>query len=261
MYKRKIKFILSIHIILIILLICSIFYIFKYHYDIYNSKKERTLLDQFSINEDLALENSAEGAILEKTERMLKLEELQKTNSDIKGWLEIENTNINYPVLQGTDNSFYMTHNYKKQYSMNGAIFLDKDFCWNPPSSNLLIYGHNNRNNTMFQDLLKYTNIEFYNAHPTIRFTTNNEDSTFDIISVFQSKVYYKSEKNVFRYYYFVNSNNEAEYNQYVQNAKKASLYNIDKSASYGEQLMTLSTCSYHTADGRFAIVAKKVSQ
>ena len=86
-----------------------------------------------------------------KTERMIMLEELQKENSDIIGWLEIPNSNISYPVLQGKDNSYYVNHNYKKEYSKNGSLFLDKDYDWSLPSTNLLIHGHNNRGtNEMF---------------------------------------------------------------------------------------------------------------
>ena len=70
--------------------------------------------------------------------------------------------------------------------------------------------------------------------------------------------MYYKSEKNVFRYYYFINSESEKEYNQFVKNAKNVSLYPIDATANYGDQLITLSTCSYHVEDGRFAVVGRK---
>lgn len=110
----------------------------------------------------------------------------------------------------------------------------------------------------MFQELLKYTDEKFYKEHPNIRFTTANEDSIFEIIAVFKSKVYYKSDKDVFRYYYFINAETEKEYNEFVENAKKASLYKINATAKYKEQLMTLSTCSYHTEDGRFVVVARK---
>ena len=195
----------------------------------------------------------------EETERMAKLKKLQEENADIVGWLEIENTSINYPVLQGTDNEYYMTHNYKKEKSKNGSIFLTKDYDWTIPSSNLLMYGHNLGNGTMFQELLKYEDKNFYKQHQTIRFTTTEEDAKYEIISVFKSRVYYKSEKNVFRYYYFVNAETEEEYNEFVENAKKASLYDIDATAKYDEQLITLSTCSYHVEDGRFAVVGKKV--
>ena len=194
----------------------------------------------------------------QKTDRMLKVEELKKQNSDIVGWLEIPNTNINYPVLQGTDNEYYMKHNYKKQKSKNGSIFLTKDYNWEIPSSNLLIFGHNLNNGTMFQELLQYSKKSFYEKHPKIRFTTVNDDSEYEIISVLKTRVFYQSEKNVFRYYYFVNAETEQEYNDFIKNAKMASLYNIDTTAKFGDQLITLSTCSYHVKDGRFAVIAKK---
>ena len=196
---------------------------------------------------------------IEETERILAVKELKKENSDIVGWLEIENTNINYPVLQGTDNEYYMTHNYKKEKSKNGSIFLNNEYDWSIPSSNLLIYGHNLNNGTMFQELLKYADESFYIEHPIIHFTTTKEDAKYEIISVFKSRVYYQSEENVFRYYYFINANSEEEYNQFVSDAKKASLYNIDATAKYGDQLITLSTCSYHVKDGRFAVVGRKI--
>ena len=110
----------------------------------------------------------------------------------------------------------------------------------------------------MFCDLLKYKDESFYQEHPTIKFTTNKEEAEYEIIAVFRSRVYYKSEKNVFRYYYFIDAENEEQFDSFVENSKKSSLYNTGKTAQYGDQLMTLSTCSYHTEDGRFAVVAKK---
>ena len=269
-YQKKHNFKKILCVIFLILILISLAYIFKYSIDVINTKKQASLLNNIKVDttriSQEKVENTTSKNAFEtqqditntKTDRMLKLEELQKINSEIIGWLEIENTDINYPVLQGADNSYYMKHNYKKQYSTNGSVFLDKDFKWDPPSSNLLIYGHNMKNNTMFQSLLNYKSENYYQQHPIIRFTTNNEDANYEIISAFESRVYYKNEKNVFRYYYFVNANNENEYNEFVTNSKKASLYDTGKSATYGEQLLTLSTCSYHTKDGRFVVVAKK---
>ncbi len=235
-----------IQIIFIIIFIISISAIAYYFYNMNKNILEDTKIDEEQVTE-------------QRTERMLQVEELKKENQDIVGWLEIEGTNISYPVLQGTDNQYYMKHTYKKEDSKDGSIFLDKSYDWNIPSSNLLLYGHNNKNGTMFQDLLKYKEESFYKEHPTIRFTTIDEDCQYEIISAFLSRVYYQDEQNVFRYYYFINANNEVEYNQYIEESKKASLYDTGKSATYGEQLLTLSTCSYHTEDGRFAVVAKKI--
>ena len=276
LFKTKRRIIYScVYIILALLITLSLIYIVKFFVSKKQAIQESQLLDAIEISENQvknenevtketineSLRENVEETSNQDFERIFKVERLQEENSDIVGWLEIEGTSINYPVLQGTDNEYYMTHNYKKQKSKNGSIFLTKDYDWSIPSSNLLIYGHNLNNGTMFQELLKYVKEEFYKEHPTIRFTTNKEDAEYEIISVFKSRVYYKSEKNVFRYYFFVNAKSEAEYNEFVQNAKKASIYNIDATAQYGDQLITLSTCSYHVEDGRFAVVGRKITK
>ncbi len=192
----------------------------------------------------------------EKKERMLKVGKLQEINSDIVGWIEIEGTNINYPVLQGKDNNYYLDHNYKKQKTEKGSIFLDKSYDWDIKSNNLIIYGHNLVNGQMFKDLLKYAKEDFYKKHKAIRFTTEKEDKEYEIISAFKSKVYNQKEKNAFRYYDFINSKSEKEYNNFVKQAKEASLYDTKNTAKYGDELITLITCAYHVDDGRFVVIA-----
>ena len=152
-------------------------------------------------------------------------------------------------------NEYYLTHNYKKEKSQKGSIFLSKDYDLKLPSDNLLIYGHNLISGQMFNNLLKYKDREFYEKHPNIRFTTAKEDLKFEIISAFYSKVFLKSEENVFRYYNFVTAKSEKDYNNFVENAKKASIYDTNKEAEYGDRLITLVTCSYHVEDGRFVVI------
>ena len=251
MSKRIYQF-LTLILLIFIFLICGVTYIYLRELRLRDFKENLELKRYMSTeiidnslqegNKDTENQEDSETLTIEKTERMIKLEALQNENSDIIGWLEIPDTNISYPVLQGKDNSFYMTHNYKKQYSSEGSLFLDKDYDWNIPSSNLLIYGHNNRGtNEMFCGLLNYKDENFYSSHKIIRFTTQNEDSEFQVLSVFKSKVYYESDKNVFRYYYFINANTKEEFDEYISNCKKISLYNTGISAEFGEQLMTLS--------------------
>lgn len=238
-------------LLLIIVFVCGIGYTIYYLYNSHKDKKDNTnILDNVIVDDTPATE--------EKTEKMLQLEELQKENNEIIGWLEIEDTNINLPVCQTTDNDFYLTHNYKKEKSKGGSLFLDKNFDLINGSSNYLIYGHRNTQGLMFEDLLKYSKEDFYNNHKTIKFTTNKDDSIYEIMSVFYSRVYYKKEKDVFRYYNFVNANNEEEYNDFVNNCKKSSIYDTGVTANYGDQLLTLSTCEYSQEDGRFVVVAKK---
>ncbi len=243
--KNRYNKIIAIFILLILAVIAT--YELINHYKDKKDNNYQKILDEIQVT---PTEN--------ETERMLQVKELQKENPDIVGWLEIEGTEISYPVLQDDDNEYYMTHNYKKEYTKDGSLFLDKDYDWNIPSTNLLIYGHNNLNNTMFHNLLDYKDETFYKEHPIIKLTTDKEDAEYEIIAAFYSRVYYKSETDVFRYYYFINAETEQEFNDYVNNSKQASLYETGKTAKYGDQLITLSTCSYHTEDGRFAVVARK---
>lgn len=241
-------------VIFFVILIVSIAYLIYYWWQSQQEVKDKQELQE-QMNNIVLVENNN----TKKTDKQLQLEELKKTNSDVVGWLKIEGTNIDYPILQTNNNQYYLTHNYKKEYSKSGSLFLDKDFDFTLPSTNYLIYGHRNTNGMMFEDLIQYKKEEYYKQHPIIQLTTLEEDCQYEIIAVFLSRVYYKNETNVFRYYYFVNAKNEEEFSNYISESKKASLYHIDKTAKYGDQLLTLSTCEYSQEDGRLAIVAKKI--
>lgn len=252
--KEKKKFKISIRKILRLIFFIAVVSIIVIKI---NTKKEQeeihNLLNNIVIDENQIKEP-------QETEKMLQVRALQQQYTDVVGWLEVLGTNIDYPVMQGEDNNYYVKHNYKKEYAFDGSIFLHKDYDWSIPSSNLLLYGHNNKNDVMFAQLLKYKDESFYKQYPTIKFTTSEEDAEYEIIAVFLSRVYYKSEQNVFRYYDFINAENEAEYNEYIRNSKEASLYNIEATAKYGDQLITLTTCEYSQEDGRFVVVGRKIT-
>lgn len=254
-HSKKRDYIGILLILLILILICCILLILRLLYieQVDNSKQEEIskVIDTIEISPTEITSNV--------TERMLQVKELRKKYKDIKGWLEIAGTNISYPVLQGTDNDYYLTHSYKREKVSGGSLFIDKDYSFTLPSSNLLIYGHRNKKGLMLEDLVKYQDESFYKQHQTIRFTTETADTEYEIIGAFNSKVYYQNETNVFRYYYFVNAGSEQEYNNFIANVKKASLYNTGKTATYEDQLLTLSTCEYSQDNGRFAVVAKRV--
>ena len=245
-----------IEIMCIFILIIGGLYIGYYLYSEY--REEQNNIKIAKIFYDKKEKESISANI--KTAKMKQLEELQKINPDIIGWISIPGTRIDYPVLQTTDNSYYLTHNYKKEYSISGSIFLDKDFNIGNSDTNYLIYGHRNKSGSMFEDLINYKDEEYYKEHPIIQFTTIKDDSEYEIIAVFLSRVYYRYETNVFRYYYFINAVNQEAFDDYVSNSKEASLYNIENTAIYGDQLLTLSTCEYSQEDGRLVVVAKKVN-
>ena len=242
-------------VLLSIILVCSLVLIIRIKIDEYLNNQKQIEISQVIDTIDIPDIDITP----EKTERMLQVIELQKENPEVVGWLEIAGTNISYPVCQADNNDYYLTHSYKKEKVTGGSPFLDKDYDFTIPSSNLLIYGHRNKKGLIFEDLIKYQDEQFYKEHKLIRFTTATEDTTYEVMSVFNSRVYYQDETNVFRYYYFVNAENKAEYDEFVENCKKVSLYDTGVTAKYGDQLLTLSTCEYSQEDGRFAVVARKI--
>lgn len=261
-----------IYFLLLIIFVLSTIYIIKSILLIIEGVEESRLLNMIEIEnveqqDSRSIQNENEINNIEKVEskkenesveRILKVQKLQEFNQDIVGWIQIEGTNINYPVLQGTNNEYYLSHNYKKEKSEKGSIFLSSNYDWKVPSNNLLIYGHNLVNGQMFKDLLKYKDKDFYQEHQNIRFTTTNKDIEFEILSAFYSRVFYKTETNVFKYYEFINSKKEEEYNKFIENAKNISLYDTGVETKYGDELITLVTCSYHIYDGRFVVIGRK---
>ena len=151
----------------ILFIVLSSIYIVKFFSIKKEAIEERNLLNEIKINENIQLTKVENEQQAKENERIKQVKTLKSENSDIIGWIEIENTKINYPVLQSTDDEYYLTHNYKKEKTEKGSIFLSKDYNWDRPSDNLQIYGHNLGNGEMFQELLKYTDEKFYNEHPS----------------------------------------------------------------------------------------------
>lgn len=225
-------------------------------------ENNKNVINEETKNDNSAKQEKSEEEILKEKEaesdkRKAQVAKLKEEYKNIVGWIEIKDTHISYPVVQGKDNEFYLTHNYKGDNAERGAIFLDSNYNWNIKGNNLMIYGHYMINEEMFTDLTKYIEEDYYKQHPIIRFTTDKEDAEYDIIAVFRSKVYNKND-DVFKYYNFMNSESEKEYNNFIKNIKQASIYDIEETAEYGDELITLTTCSYYTEDGRFVVVGRK---
>ncbi len=185
-------------------------------------------------------------------------ETLYAKNQKLAGWLKIEGTNIDYPVMQTTDNEYYLNHNYNQQKDNNGSLFLDCECTLFPQSDNMIIYGHHMKSGNMFGNLQKYAKEDYWKKHPTIQFDTIYEKGTYDVMYVFYSKVY-DNDELVFKYYQFINANSQKEFDYYMSEMQNLSLYDTGVTATYGDTLLTLSTCDHSQTDGRFAVVAKRV--
>ena len=178
-------------------------------------------------------------------------------NNDMVGWIYIPGTEVNYPVMQTPDHKdFYLKRTFYKQWSDWGAIYAREDCDINAPSDNITLYGHHMADNSMFASLDYYKKESFWKDHQTFSFDTLYEHHTYQVFAVF------KTTGNVggFPYHQFVYAADEAEFNQFVADIKAMSFYDTGITAEYGDKLLCLSTCEYTLNNGRFIVVAKRIS-
>ena len=185
-----------------------------------------------------------------------KYVDVYNTNTDFIGWISIEGTKINYPVMQTPQNKdFYLKHAFDKSYSEYGVPYMQEN-CKLGLSDNCIIYGHHMQDGSMFADLCKFESEDFYKEHPTIHFDTLAGYGEYEIVCVFKTAAY---SADGFKYYHFVNAANAEEFNSFLSTCQSLALYDTRVSAEYGDRLLTLSTCEYSRTNGRMVIVAKLV--
>lgn len=216
-----------------------------------------------------------------------KLQALFSENPDLAGWLFIEGTDINYPVMMHEDDEYYLSHNFYQEKDKYGCLFVRKNADLHTPGTNFIIYGHNMKDGSMFGKLDAYQSEDFYREHPVVSFDTLYESRSYEVIAAFPAQVYHEdtanqtqasvenpvdlpqtsvkesfdspqasTENSVFKYYQFYQADTEEEFLYFYNNIKKLSLYDTGVTAKFGDTFLTLSTCSYHTEDGRFVVIA-----
>ena len=180
-------------------------------------------------------------------------------NADMAGWLVIPNTKIDYPVMwTPEDENYYLRRGFDKKKNSAGCLILDTDSSLEPLTTNLIIHGHNMKAGTMFGTLSKYEDEDFYKEHKQIILHTRECRRNYEVIAVFRSQVYKKTD-TVFKFYKFFRANTHEEFDDFYTNIKNMSLYDTGVTAELGDRFITLSTCSYHVDNGRFVVVAKEV--
>lgn len=196
---------------------------------------------------------------------------LYEQNQDLIGWLRIEDTVIDYPVMQTpADEDYYLYLDFNGNYNQNGCLMLDTDSEAGvgiaaldyaegvAPSTNLIIHGHTMKSGEMFGDLSLYEDKEYGMAHNIICFDSLYEKREYELIAVFYSQVYYQSQ-NVFKYYKFFQADTQEEFDDWYNNIKKRSIYDTGVTAEFGDEFITLSCCAYHVEDGRFVVVGRRI--
>lgn len=186
-------------------------------------------------------------------------ETLYNKNKRLIGWIKIDDTKIDYPVMQTVNNEYYLNHNFNQEEDKNGCIFMDYQCDVVAGCDNIILYGHHMQSGKMFGTLNKYSSESYYKEHPKIQFDTIYNKGEYEVMYVFRSKVY--SEEDVtFKYYQFINAGSAKEFNSYMNEMAALSLYDTGVTATYGDKLLTLSTCDYQENQGRFVVVAKRVN-
>lgn len=187
---------------------------------------------------------------------------LVQENSHLAAWLMIENTKVNYPVMYTPDApEYYLRKAFDGSYALSGSLFIGADCI--PDGSNIIIYGHNMKDSSMFGTLESYADEDYAREHSEIIYDLIQPDGsyerlTFEVMAAFYSRIYSVDEENAFRYYYSTDLSNPDVFQYYIEEVMSASLYDLGVTAEYGDRLLTLSTCSYHTEDGRFVVVARE---
>ena len=191
----------------------------------------------------------------------VRFEELYEKNNDIVGWIKIDGTTIDYPVYQCDDNDFYVDHDMSRQKSRYGAIFVDSNckITLGGNSANLTLYGHNMIDRSMFTELLDYKNLDYYKKNPQIHFDTVYSNGLYKVFAVIVTNAD-KKDDDGFVFNYRQNSfSSEMGFLTFIENLKVRSIINTGVDIEYGDEIITLSTCSYEFDNARTVVFARKV--
>lgn len=188
-----------------------------------------------------------------------EFDDLIKKNPETVGWLKIEGTDIDFPVVQkDNDNQYYLSHSFDGNEDKNGSIFMDSRCSITKPTLNTIIYGHNMKSGMMFGKLSAFLKKDYYEKNRTIEFNTIYEKRKYEIIAVCLSEVAHENDSS-FRYYDFIQPGTQGEWDQFHKYVAEKNIYGADIDMTNQDQLLTLSTCNDYMKDGRLFILAKRV--
>lgn len=221
----------------------------------YTQSRQQAAFEELKVvAEDDTVPDDGEAPVINKG--LLKL---QQENADFVGWLTIEDTIIDYPVMKSSedDPEFYLRRDFDKNYAEVGTLFIGAD-C-DADSQSFIIYGHKVSTDTMFGTLDRFADYQFADTHQVIDFSTPYENRRYRVFAAFQARVLEEGESG-FKYYDYVGDLSRESYEELVQNAQATSLVDIKNAPTYPQQIIMLSTCSYHTDNGRFVVLAYRES-
>ena len=172
---------------------------------------------------------------------------LSEINPDVVGWIYIEDTEINYPVVQGSDNQYYLKHLFSGEYNSSGCIFLDSRVAADFSDWHSILYGHHMKNGTMFSGLDKYKTQEYYDAHSLALLMTPGGNYEVEFFAGYVASVEDEA--------WDVGFGSDAEFEAWLELARERSWFESDVSVAVTDRILTLSTCSYEFDNARFVLL------
>ena len=184
---------------------------------------------------------------------VIDFNELEKTNSDVVGWIKVNNTNVEYPVVKTTDNDYYLKHSFDKSDNSAGWVFADFRNKADGYDTNMIIYGHNRKDNSMFGSLTEVFKDEWIENEENrkIVYITKDVKVMYEIFSVYT--IY---DEN---YYITTDFENEDKFEEYINTVKSRSIYDLNVDVNVTDRLLTLSTCNI--TNHKTVIHAKKIEE
>ena len=252
---RKLVFLASV----IALIVCGIYFANRFY-------------QRKNYNDTARLANLVEDSdAVQKDGTLEKYKKLSEINKEFVGWLTVDGTGVDVPVVQTENNETYLRKDFYGNYSVYGNPFLDyrnnlnslfnQKSIFNVMDRNITIYGHNMLDNMVFAELLKYKELDFYKQHPLIHFNTIYGDTTWKIIAAFLTNSTDDQDNNYCLEYNFVTCDDD-RFMPYISELAKRTYINTGVDVKADDTLLTLSTCDKSVIDeGRFVIVARLVRE
>lgn len=267
---------------MVLALICFLFYTYSEYRENKSTRELEQLQDQKNISQavnwyierlkakDAQLQESEVPADMPEVEENTETKEdlqpqiiqeyegLYKQYPNLIGWLNIENTQIDLPVMQTTDNDYYLDKSIRGEEDINGTLFLDYRDDVLRPSTNFIVYGHNMKSGAMFGGLKQYLDEAYAKAHAQIRFDTIYGKQTYQLIAVCLSEVGYRDDE-MNRYYDFIEAEDAEDVQAFLESIRGCAVYDKTQDVTESDSFLTLSTCNSYVEDGRLFLVAKKI--
>ena len=244
----------------ILLIFCTVVFIYSsinildYFYEGYKNKKMyQELANLFPTQEIQYMENSGSehrDALWNEENISEKFAPLLEINPEVVGWITIPGTVIDYPVVQTDNNEYYLSHDINGNKSKRGAIFMDYRNTPNGDDKNTILYGHHMRDGSMFKDITKYKDKDFFDQNTTIWFYTLSELTQWEVFSAYVTDTEFNYLRKDFE--------SEEDYLNFINTLKNKSMHNSEVELSKDDKIITLSTCSYEFDDARFVVHARR---